>query len=422
MSAPVADLPRFAVSPARALSARWATSAVFFANGMVIATWVVRVPSVQGALHLPPASVGVALLGMSVGSLIAMPQTGGLSARFGTRRVTVWAGLCMMLALLLPFLAPNLWWLFAALMVLGASNGVMDVAMNAQGVAVERALARPVLSSFHAAYSLGNLAGAALGSLLLGAGLGSLIHASIITLGMGTLVALAGARLLPKQADERGTESPLPESAAQPTEPGLTAAALSTPPAAPVQPSRLSSPSSLVWLLGVLCFLGMLGEGSLGDWSGLYSRDVLGVSGAALGAAYTAFTLAMALGRSLGDGWRSRYGDRRVVEVGALTSGVGLGLGLLTLNPYLAALGFLVFGLGIANVVPVLYGTAGHALAGRGIARVATIGYAGFLTGPPLIGFVSQLTSLRLGMAVIALSLLLVGLLTPGVYRRLARR
>lgn len=413
MSAPLARPSQIAVSPARALSARWATSAVFFANGMVIATWVVRVPGVQSALHLSPASVGVALLGMSVGSLIAMPQTGRLAARFGTRRVTVWAGVCMMLALLLPFLAPNLWVLFAALMVLGASNGVMDVAMNAQGVAVERALARPVLSSFHAAYSLGNLAGAALGSLLLGAGLGQWPHALIITLSMGLLVVLAGARLLPRQADEPTSDEPAADDKAPAP---VADASLQNPPAAS------SSPNVLVWLLGALCFLGMLGEGSLGDWSGLYSRDVLGVSGAALGAAYTAFTLAMTLGRALGDGWRSRYGDRRVVEVGALTSGVGLGLGLLTLNPVLAALGFLVFGLGIANVVPVLYGTAGHALAGRGIARVATIGYAGFLTGPPLIGFVSQLTSLRFGMAVIALSLLLVGLLTPGVYRRLAGR
>ena len=411
MSALPAELST--VFAARARRARWATSAVFFANGMVIATWVVRVPGVQSALHLSPASVGVALLGMSVGSLIAMPQTGRLAARFGTRRVTAWAGVAMMLALLLPFLAPNLWTLFAALMVLGASNGVMDVAMNAQGVAVERALARPVLSSFHAAYSLGNLAGAALGSLLLGAGLGQWPHALIITLSMGLLVVLAGARLLPKSADEPVADEPAADEKAP-------SPAADTP--APNPPAASSSPSLLVWLLGSLCFLGMLGEGSLGDWSGLYSRDVLGVSGAALGAAYTAFTLAMTLGRSLGDGWRSRYGDRRVVEVGALTSGLGLGLGLLTLNPYLAALGFLVFGLGIANVVPVLYGTAGHALAGRGIARVATIGYAGFLTGPPLIGFVSQLTSLRLGMAVIALSLLLVGLLTPGVYRRLSGR
>ena len=387
------------VSPPRARTARWATSAIFFANGMVIATWVVRVPSIRDNLGLTPAQVGIALLGMAVGSLIAMPQTGALAARYGTRRVTVLAGVLMMLALLLPFFAPNLWTLFAALMVLGAGNGVMDVAMNAQGVAVERTLARPVMSSFHAAYSLGNLAGAALGSVLLGVGLGSLGHAALITVGAGAVVLYAGSRLLPKSADEPPTRGDADTSA-----------------------PRASSATSLIWLLGLLCFLGMLGEGSLGDWSGLYSADVLGVSGAAVGAAYTAFTLAMVLARSLGDGWRSRFGDRRVVTVGALVSGVGLGLGLLTLSPYLAALGFLAFGLGIANVVPVLYGTAGHALAGRGIARVATIGYAGFLAGPPLIGFVTQLTSLRLGMSVIAACLLAVGLLTPLVYGRLEKK
>ncbi len=393
----------FSVSAPQARAARLATSAVFFANGVVIATWVVRVPSVRDALHLSPASVGVALLGMAVGSLIAMPQTGALAARYGTKAVTVTAGAMMMLALLAPFFAPNLWLLFAALMLLGASNGVMDVAMNAQGVAVERSLGKPVMSSFHAAYSLGNLGGAALGSVLLGAGLGQLPHALIITLGMGAVVLLAGTRLLPKGADEAAIPSP------------STGDAQAAPTPAP-------RPSSVIWLLGLLCFLGMLGEGSLGDWSGLYSKDVLGVSGAAIGAAYTAFALAMTLGRSLGDGWRSRYGDRNVVLVGALVSGVGLSLGLLTLSPYLAGLGFLAFGLGIANVVPVLYGTAGHALSARGIARVATIGYAGFLAGPPIIGFVSQLTSLRVGMAIIALSLLLVGVLTPSVYGRLARR
>ncbi|TSA87769.1 MFS transporter [Deinococcus detaillensis] len=402
-----------AVSKAQALSARWATSAVFFANGMVMATWVVRVPSVQGALQLSPATVGIALLGMSVGSLLAMPQTGHLAARYGTRRVTVTAGVLMMLALILPFLAPNLWLLFAALSLLGAGNGVMDVAMNAQGVAVERWLAKPVMSSFHAAYSLGNLAGAGLGSLLLGWHLGSVSHALLITLSMSAVVLLAGAKLLPKRADEPDRE---PEPDAPPE--------YAPSQAAPANSSSVnpSNPNTLIWMLGLLCFLGMMGEGSLGDWSGLYSKQVLSLSGAALGAAYTAFTLAMTVGRVFGDGWRSRYGDQRVVMTGALLSGAGLCAGLLTLNPSLMVLGSLVFGLGVANVVPVLYGTVGKVLAGHGIARVATIGYAGFLTGPPLIGFVSQLSSLRWGMTLIALSLLLVGLLTPRVYRRLSER
>ena len=382
------------ISPPQASAARIATSAVFFANGLVIATWVVRVPSVRDGLGLSTAAVGVALLGMAAGSLVAMPQTGALAARHGTRRVTVTAGALMVLALLLPFLASNVWMLFAALLALGACNGVMDVAMNAQGVAVERALGKPVMSSFHAFYSLGNLCGAALGSVLLGWRLNSLGHALCITLSAGVLVLGAGRWLLPREADE-------PHQSAGDTE------------------ASTSSPGSLIWMLGALCFLGMLGEGSLGDWSGLYSRDVLGVSGAALGAAYTAFALTMTLGRAVGDGWRSRYGDRRLVTVGGSLSGVGLGLGLLTLDPYLALIGFLTFGLGIANLVPVLFSSAGRALSGRGIARVATIGYAGFLVGPPLIGFVSQLTSLRVGLGITALCLLLVGLAAPRVFRRL---
>lgn len=387
------------VSKPQARAARWATSTVFFANGAVIATWVVRLPGVQQHLGLSPALVGTALLGLAVGSLIAMPQTGALAARYGTRRVTITAGLMMMLALLLPFLALNLYTLFAALMVLGGCNGVMDVAMNAQGVAVERSLGQPVMSSFHAAYSLGNLVGAGLGSLLLGAALGGLPHALIVTLSMGAALLLAGSRLLPKHADEppKTTET---ADTARPT----------------------STPNSLIWLLGALCFMGMLGEGALGDWSGLYSRDVLGATGASIGAGYTGFTLAMTLARAFGDGWRSRYGDGRVVTVGALLSGLGLGLSLLSSTYTLAFVGFLAFGLGVANVVPVLYSAAGSALAGRGIARVATLGYAGFLVGPPLIGFVSQTTSLSGGMAVIALSLLLVGLMAPAVYRRMGER
>ncbi|MEO7242124.1 MAG: MFS transporter [Variovorax sp.] len=385
------------ISPRQARAARFATSAIFFANGVVIATWVVRVPSVRDALGLSTVEVGLALLGMAVGSLIAMPQTGALAARYGTRRVTVTAGALMMIALLLPFLAPSIWTLFAALAVLGACNGVMDVAMNAQGVAVERALGKPVMSSFHAFYSLGNLCGAVVGSVLLGWHVGRLPHALIITLCMGAMVLGCGRWLLHKSADE---PDPSPTDST------------STP---------ASSPHFLIWMLGALCFLGMLGEGSLGDWSGLYSKDVLGVSGAALGAAYTAFALTMTLGRSVGDRWRSLYGDRRVVTVGGLVSGIGLGLGLLTLNPYVALVGFLAFGLGIANLVPVLFSTAGRALSGRGIARVATIGYAGFLAGPPLIGFVSEMTSLRIGLGITALCLLLVGLATPWVYRKLGR-
>ncbi|MFC4455362.1 MFS transporter [Deinococcus sonorensis] len=379
-------------------AARFAVRAVFFVNGLAMATWVVNIPRIRDHLGLNPATVGTALLGIAIGSLIAMPRTGHLTHRHGTRRVTVVAGVLAALTLLLPFLAPNLLTLFAALLVFGAANGVMDVAMNAQGVVVERAGHQPVMSSFHAAFSFGTLAGALLGSVLLGVGLAPLPHALIVSAAFLTLLAWAGRLMLPRHED---TTEPAPGDPAEAT------------------PAR--NGTGLVALLGVLCFLGMLGEGAIGDWSGLYSTDVLHVSGALVGASFTAFTLAMTVARLVGDGWRSRFGDARVVTVGALLSGVGLLLGLVTLHPLLAALGFLVFGIGVANVVPVLYGTAGHAFAARGIAQVASIGYAGFLAGPPLIGYVSHETSLRVGMIVIGASLLAVGGCAPLVYRRLSR-
>lgn len=385
-----------AVPTGNVSAARLAVRTVFFANGFAMATWVVNIPRIRDELGLNPATVGTALLGISIGSLLAMPRTGHLTQQYGTRRVTVVMGVALAAALLLPFLAPTLPWLFVALLLFGASNGVMDVAMNAQGVVVERVGGRPVMSSFHAAFSFGTLAGALIGSALLGAGFPALAHALTVSAGVLILLALAGRHLLPRSEDA-------PEA----TEASALGASRPVP--------------RLVPLLGTLCFLGMLGEGAIGDWSGLYSTDVLGVSGAQVGAAFTAFTLAMTVARLLGDRWRSRYGDERVVTFGALLSGAGLLLGLLTLHPLFAAAGFLLFGFGVANVVPVLFGTAGHALAGKGIAQVASIGYAGFLAGPPLIGYVSQASSLRAGMVVIGLSLLAVSACAPLVYRRLAR-
>jgi len=392
-----ASLPEHAGVPARQISAaRLAVRTIFFANGFAMATWVVNIPRIRDHLGLNPATVGTALLGIAIGSLLAMPRTGHLTQHYGTRRVTVVMGVALAAALILPFVAPTLPWLFVALLVFGAVNGVMDVAMNAQGVVVERVGGRPVMSSFHAAFSFGTLSGALIGSALLGAGFPALAHAVTVSAGVLVLLGLAGRQLLPGSEDAPG---PSEESA----------------------PNTVRAVPHLVPLLGTLCFLGMLGEGAIGDWSGLYSTDVLRVSGALVGAAFTAFTLSMTVARLLGDRWRSRYGDERVVTLGALLSGGGLLLGLLTLNPVLAATGFLIFGFGVANVVPVLYGTAGHALAGKGIAQVASIGYAGFLAGPPLIGYVSQASSLRVGMVLIGVSLLAVSACAPLVFRRLAR-
>jgi predicted MFS family arabinose efflux permease len=364
-------------TPRHADQARQALGAVFLVNGAVFATWAVNIPGVRDHLNLTATEVGLALLGIGLGSLATMPLAGGWTARYGTHRVTLVATVACMLSLALPFLAPNLLLLALALAVVGATSGAMDVAMNAQGVTVERALARPVMSRFHAYFSLGSVAGALLGTALVGR-VPLLTHALIVVV-ITTLAGIwAGRRLLPDQV------VPAAKTDDQAT------------PSLPAGPRF----SSAVLLLGTLCFLGMLSEGANYDWAALYFRDSLGVAGGGASWGYTAFVIAMTLGRWFGDQLRTRLGDERTVRGGALLTALGLALALLVRDPWLATLGFALSGLGLSNVVPVMYGTAGHALAGHGIAQVATIGYAGFLLGPPAIGFVAQQVGLPAALGI----------------------
>lgn len=202
-----------------------------------------------------------------------------------------------------------------------------------------------------------------------------LTHALIVVAAAGLAAFWAGRRLLPDQ---------VVAGSASPSEQGQDSASDGD--------GLHSGPrfSSAVVLLGTLCFLGMLSEGANYDWAALYFRDTLGLEGGSASWGYTAFVVAMTLGRWFGDNVRTRLGDERTVRGGALLTAGGLALALLVRDPWLATLGFMLSGLGLSNVVPVMYGTAGHALAGHGIAQVATIGYAGFLLGPPAIGFVAQ--------------------------------
>ncbi|PTA66510.1 MFS transporter [Deinococcus arcticus] len=354
---------------------RRAVSAMFLINGVLFATWGVNIPGVRDTLNLSEAQIGGALLAVGLGSLCTMPLTGGWTARYGSHRVTWVVAVGCMLSLLLPFVAPSFGLLVAALAVLGALNGSMDVAMNAQGVTVEKALGRPIMSRLHAYFSLGGLLGAGLGSLLVGR-VPLALHGLLVVGVTATAALVAGRFLLPDATSQSA-------AAGQQRRVPLSAAAA---------------------LLGALCFLGMLAEGANYDWAALYFRDVLGVTGGGSGLGYVAFVGAMTLGRWFGDRARSALGDERTVRGGAALTALGLGLALLARDPGLAALGFALSGLGLSNVVPVMYGAAGHALAGRGIAQVATIGYGGFLLGPPAIGFIAE----EVGLAA-ALGLALAG-------------
>ncbi|PNY80829.1 MFS transporter [Deinococcus koreensis] len=362
-------------SASQAEAARRAVGAIFLVNGMVFASWAVNIPGVRDKLALNEAQIGLALLAAGVGGVLSMTLVGRWTARWGSDRVTRISGLLFLLSLLLPLLAPSFGTLVAGLLVLGAANGVMDVAMNAQGVTVEQRLGRPIISRLHAYFSLGGVLGAALGSLLIGR-VPMFTHALIVVVGT-VLVALYTNRFLIPDPPQ---DAPATSSGGAPSTPGLFSVA--------------------VLLLGALCFLGMLAEAANYDWAALYFRDVLSQEAGRAGLGYTAFVTTMTLGRWFGDRLRARLGDEAVVRVGALVAALGLGLALLWREPLPAGLGFALSGLGLSNVVPVMYGTAGHALAGRGIALVAAIGYGGFLMGPPVIGFVAQQVGLPAALSI----------------------
>jgi MFS family permease len=344
-------------------------------NGAVFGTLAVRIPAIKDRLDLSSGPLGVALLGVALGAVPAFPVAGRLIARLGSRPLTRLGLALDGLALVLVALAGSLGWLVAAAVVLGAANGMLDVAMNAHGVMLERRRGRPIMSSFHAAYSLGGLAGAAVGGGLAAAGLDVRAHFAAIGLLSAIGAVTWGRRLLPG-GDDR-------------------AAAL---------PMLLRPPRRLV-LLGVAAFCCLFAEGAAGDWSAVYLRDTLGTGAGVAAAGFAAFSLAMAGGRLVGDRLTERLGSVRVLTHGALLAGGGLGLALLVGQPAAGIAGFAALGAGLAGVVPTLFragGTAPGVPAGQGIAAVSSLGYMGFLVGPPVIGFTAAAVGLPAALGMVA--------------------
>jgi predicted MFS family arabinose efflux permease len=346
---------------------RFAVLGVFFANGVAIGTWVVRIPAVQQSLGLGEGLLGVALLGAAVGALAAMPLVGAMVSRFGSRRVVGTTALLLSLSLVMPALAPNLFSLMLALVMVGAANGGLDVSMNAQAVVVERGYGRPIMSSFHAAWSFGGLAGAALGGLLASQGIGPLPHFSAVA--VLSAIAFAGAykALLPSHAD---TSEDAP---------------------------AFARPTRALLGLGIISFCVLLGEGAMGDWSAVYLENTLGTGPGFAAAGYAAFSLSMAFGRLFGDRLTEHLGSATLVRSCGALAAVGLGVALAVAEPLVALVGFACAGAGFSIVFPAALSAAGRTegmATGPALAAVSTAAYTGFLVGPPFIGFLAELTGL----------------------------
>jgi MFS family permease len=364
-------------------TARVSVALLFFLNGTIFATWAARLPTVQARLALRPGELGFALLGTSAGALVAMNVAGYLAARFGSRSVTTIAALSLCLILPLLALAPTLPVLVTTLIFFGASNGSMDVAMNTQGVAVERHYGRPILNSFHACWSLGGFVGALVGGLVACHGMAPLPHFLGVSLLCVILTLSTAHSLLPARAEAHGTR------------------------VAFVRPTRA------LLALGLVAFCVVLGEGAIANWSAIYLNGTLrtGVGLAAVG--YAVFSAAMAVGRGVGDHLTARLGPRTIVRLGGLTAALGLMLALIVPWIPMVLLGFGLVGAGFSVVFPLTLSAAGRTskqAAGTAIAAVATCGYVGFLVGPAVIGLVADALSLGVALGfVVVLSLCAAG-------------
>jgi fucose permease len=357
------------------VTARAATTGVFLVNGAAIGVWVAQIPFVQDRFDFSKSALGLVLLAMAAGVIVALPLMGQVIVRLGSARSTFLAGLLCCALVPLPVLAPEPYLLPIALLAFGAASGAMDVSMNAHGVALEGALERPILSSLHAGWSFGGFAGAGAAGLATGAGVDPRVQNTVAA------VVLLAVLLACLRALGEGS--------------------------ARVEGAALRWPPRAVVLLAALCFLVMVTEGAMADWSGVYLRGDLGAGAGLAAATFAAFAAGMTVGRLTGDALKHRFGATALLRGGSALAAIALGTVLLIGDPLVALAGLVLVGIGVANGVPLLFSAAGHGdveVSGPSIAAVSSMGSIGFLVGPPFIGFLADATSLPLALATLCLA------------------
>ncbi|MFJ1550425.1 MFS transporter [Streptomyces sp. NPDC088246] len=354
---------------------------VFFAlDGFLFAGWVVRIPAIKHQTGASASTLGLALLGVSAGAVVTMMLTGRLCRRFGSHPVTVACGVLLPLSIALPAQTHSALALGLVLLVFGAAYGGINVAMNSAAVDLVAALRRPVMPSFHAAFSLGGMVGAGLGGLVAG-GLSPATHLFVLT-GIGLLVTAAAGPVLLRQPAPK--PAPTADDAEKPRRPDGRA-------------------RRMVLLFGVIALCTAYGEGALADWGALHLEQDLHAHPGIAAAGYSLFALAMTAGRLSGTALLERLGQTRTLVAGGATAAAGMLLGSLAPTTWLALLGFAVTGLGLANIFPVAVGRAGELAGPGGVAAASTLGYGGMLLGPPAIGFLADWFSLPAALTTVAL-------------------
>ncbi len=352
---------------------RVAVSAVFAGNGALFGALFARLPEVQERLGLSEGELGVALLGAPVGLLAAVALAGAAVVRHGSRRVSALAAAGFVLVIVLPALAPSLAVLVGALLLLGAAAGSLDVAMNAQGVAVEARHPRRIFASLHAAFSFGALAGAGVAALTAAAGIGLVAHLVAVAVVVGAVFALGIRAFVP---DTAASDAP-----------------------------AFARPTWALAALGVVALCALLAEGAMGDWAAVYAARELGAAAGPAAAGLAVFQLAMGIGRLAGDPVADRVGDRALARGGMVLAAGALAVAAAAAGPAVAYVAFAALGLGLAAVFPLCLRAAAArpgVPAAAAIAAVTTTGYVGLLAGPAVVGLVAEATSLRVSLLAIA--------------------
>lgn len=369
--------PTAAVPPQSTL--RFATRLSFLIPGVGIACWAPLVPFAKQQIGLDEAQLGMLLLFLGTGSVVAMPLAGGLAGKIGSRVVIAVASIGI--ACVLPFLAmaATQWQLAAALFFFSAFLGAVDVAANIHGIEVEQRAGVPLMSNFHGCYSLGGLAGSALVTGMLSAGMSSLASTICVSVFLLLCVAISVPRLLEVRS---ASDAPF-----------------------------FVRPRGIVLLIGTLTFIVFLVEGALLDWSAVILKESRGVAEANSGIGFVLFSLAMTVTRFTGDRVTARWGGRRVLLLGSLLASAGLALVVTAPWTWLAIAGFLLIGFGAANLVPVLFSSAGRQKimpVDLAISAISITGYAGILAGPAAIGFIAKYLSLGGAFLLLAIMVLSV--------------
>ena len=366
---------------------RVATSLFFFGMGFCFSTWASRIPDIKSMLHLSEAALGTMLFALPVGQLIAMPISGKIVTKYGSRKISILGLLSYAICLPLLGAAKSEWQLAGGLFLFGFVSNFCTIAVNTQGVYTQQLFDKPIMGSFHGSWSLAGFFGALVGIMMLAFELSPLQHFSIALIFVILLISTNYKYIISAKSNQEETQSNY---------------------------SFFKNPDKTLLWLGVICFCGMASEGIMFDWSGVYFKEIIKAPGALAVLGYTTFMVSMASGRFLSDFLVHRFGIKKVLIISGLV--ISCGLYTAVLLPYLipCIIAFMLVGFGVSNVVPIIFNIAGNnekVPTGIALTIVSSISFLGFLIGPPLIGYIAELTSLKYSFAIVGVFGVLISML-----------